>query len=155
MLKKSDLQLDLQFPLTTYHSSSFIFWITSNWEVNVIAWHSTQTLKQSSFYLHHIIKSNNSKKKHQLQMTNVPIKVINTSHDWPWRLLDVLPTCLSSCRSQLSSLLLLLLLEKRAVNEANLRGNQGYEVLAQCCPTRGPRTACGPPTDVMRSASAG
>jgi len=29
------------------------------------------------------------------------------------------------------------------------------EGLRQCCPTRGPRAACGPPTDFMRPASAG
>jgi len=27
--------------------------------------------------------------------------------------------------------------------------------LQQCCPTRGPRAACGPPTDFMRPSSAG
>src|SRR6218665_2860447 len=29
------------------------------------------------------------------------------------------------------------------------------QALLQCCPTRGPRAACGPPTDFMRPASAG
>jgi len=37
----------------------------------------------------------------------------------------------------------------------DLRVRAYVNTLHQCCPTRGKRTACGPPTDFMRPASAG